>query len=402
MNKTNTVLALLLIGQIVAILVVVSPFGGADTATVERVSLVDTEVDSVLSVTITDEGEEPLEIAKQGGAWVLASADGYPVDEALVEPLIQKILGMKTGRPVTRHAKNHKQLEVAESKYQRKIELAGDGGKAIATLYLGESPNYNQQNVRRSDSDVVYLVSGVAPADFSTTPSRWVDSQWFSVGDGDITSFELTQGDETVAASRAEDGAWRMTKPREAAVAVADVDPVLRGWKNVYLTEPVGKDDGSYGFEAPTAVLEFTVVTTPDPGPESDAEEAGADGETPAADPEPVISSRRLVIGAETEGGYFAKHDGSEFVVTLTAGSVEQKFLKSADDFAPPPAEEASEDAEAPGEPGETSEPGDADAPSDAAADPDPTGGGSSDGADDGEESGSESDSESDSGSGGS
>lgn len=336
MNKTNTVLALLLIGQIVAILVLTSPFGGADTPSVDRGPLIDAEADRVLSIAITDADGGSIEIAKRGGAWVVASADGYPADETAVPVTIERILGMKTGRPVTRQAKNHKQLEVSDSKFQRKIRLAGDGDKEIATVYLGESPNYNQQNVRRSGSDVVYLVSGVAPADFSTSASRWVDSRWFAIDEGDITSFELEKGDETVSAVRGEDGAWRLTQPSEDVLAVADVDPVLRGWKNVYLTEPVGKDDGSYGFDAPTAIVDLRVTTTPAPAPESSDESDEEGGAADASDaPEPVVTSHRIVIGAAAGDGYYAKHDGSDFVVLLSTSSVEQKFLNATDDLVP-------------------------------------------------------------------
>ena len=337
MNKTNTILAVALIVQIGAILAFASPFGGREVESVERTKLFDgVDAASVLGIRITDDEGNTAELAKEAGAWVLASADGYPVDEARVTAMIDNVVGVQGGRPVTRKAKNHKKLEVAEGKFSRKVELTADGGKALGTFYLGSSPNYNQNNVRAGGSDVVYLATGLSAFDFAAEGTRWVDTQWLELEPDDITSVRITRGDESIAVSQGVDGAWQMTAPEAMSLPKDRVDAVLRSFRSTYLDAPVGKDDGSYGFDNPTATVESVVTMVPD-APEP------AEGEEAAPAPDPVVETYTIEIGGKTDddAGYYVKRSGFDFVATLTASSVEQKFLKSAADFQPAPEEEA-------------------------------------------------------------
>lgn len=360
MSKLNIFLAVALVVQIAAVFVIASPFEGAGMTSVERTQLFE-GIDStaVLGVTITDDEGDTIEMAKEGGTWVLTSADGYPLDEARLMPIIDKVVGVTGGRPVTRKAKNHKRLEVSDSNFQRKIRLTGDGGAELGTLVVGSSPNYNQNNVRLAGDDTVYLVNDLSTWDFATEASRWVDTQWLDVESGDITSLTISRDGESVTVSRGDDGGWNMTPAQAGEVAADKVEAVLRGLSSAYMDEPVGKDDGSYGMDSPTAVIEFVTSSV------AEAPAAGEEGEE-VATPELVVETHRITVGSKTDDdtGYYLTRSGSDYVVKLTASSVEQKFLKSVADFVAdaPDADAAEADTPVDIEPFPTIDPGSGDA----------------------------------------
>ena len=116
MKKVNMVLGGVLALQVVLILVVASPFRRGGGAAVTRLRVLEgVEPSGVVKLRITDDKGESVELGKKEGKWTLASAGGYPVKEDKVEPLLEKLVDLKGGRPVTRKAKNYTKLEVAEA-----------------------------------------------------------------------------------------------------------------------------------------------------------------------------------------------------------------------------------------------------------------------------------------------
>jgi len=375
MNRLNTILAAVLVVQLLAILVFASPFGGGAPESLESTALFEgVEPDRVVRMAISDDEGNRVELAREAGDWVLASAGGYPADAARIDPLIEKVTGISGGRPVTRRAKNHAKLSVATSDFARKIELYGDGGAELGTLYAGTSPNYNQLHVRTAGDDAVYVASGVAETDFATSSSRWIDTRWLSLDPDEIRSLVIERGGDRIAIERGDDGGWRMTSPQERSLPVDRVEPILNQFRSAYLSRPVGADAGSYGFDAPTAVITIETATA-----RSDTDDTGSEGEEgsePEAEPSDaeVFEVHRIFIGGEADGGdgYFAKRTGLDFVVKLMASSVESKFLKDVEDFLPEPSDDASSDDGS----SESADPGEGDAGGAGDVDPGEGGGG--------------------------
>ena len=204
MNRLNMILAAVLAVQLLAIFVFASPFGGGTSMeSLESIELFEgIEPDQVVRMAITDGDENRVELAREAGDWVLASSDGYPADGERVAPILEKVTALTGGRPVTRRARNHAKLEVASSDYSRKIELFGDGGTALGTLFAGTSPNVNQLHVRPADEEAVYVASGLGVSDLATSPERWIDTRWLTLESDDIRSLVIERGGERTR------GAW--------------------------------------------------------------------------------------------------------------------------------------------------------------------------------------------------
>lgn len=287
--------------------------------------LLDVEPAAITEIAIARhpaEGDEPdwLELRREGGGWVIASADGYPADPARVEELIDRLLGLRVRTPVATTRPSHNALKVGEREYGRRVRIrTGDTGQE---LVVGAARS-DSVHVRRADETDVYLAEGVSEYALSDSPSAYWSRDYVSVPVEEIRTVLIENEHGRVALARTDQG-WTVEDAPEGTVAdEAAIASFLDEVTGLRLVEPVG------------------TVTTPEYGL--------ADGAriqwTLEADDQSVAGG--YVVGAVDDTNAYVKSDTARFVVRVAAADVEPLRAATRDRFLAPaaPAPEAPDDA---------------------------------------------------------
>ncbi len=254
MKRHNQILAGVLAVQIILSVVVFWP---RSSSAVEREPLFpDLQADDVVALTITDADGNSISLRKVTGDWTLPDADDYPAQADKIGPLLDKIAGLTTGRLVTRTDASHKQLQVAQDDFVRRVEFeTTDGTRHI--LYLGSSPSYGATHFRVDGQSETYLTDAITSWDVNASASSWVDTAYLSVPQADVTRMTLENGNGAFTFVRDDEGNWTMEGlAAEETVAEDQVAAVVRQAASVNMTQPLGKEERvAYGMGEPSAVV---------------------------------------------------------------------------------------------------------------------------------------------------
>jgi len=259
MKRHNQILAAVLVVQIVLSVVVFWP---KSEASAESEPLFPgLEAGDIVALTITDADDNRVTLRQAAGDWVLPDADDYPAQADKITPLREKIVGLTTGRLVTRTDASHKRLQVHPGDFVRRIDFeTADGTEQ--TVYLGSSPRYGTIHFRVDGQSEVYLTSDITTYEANATAGSWVDTTYLNVIQDDVTGMTLENGHGTFTFTRegAEEAAsstWTMEGlAADETLDEARVSTLLRQATLVNIISPLGKaDQPTYGMDEPSAVV---------------------------------------------------------------------------------------------------------------------------------------------------
>ena len=216
-TKVHQTLIGLLVVQ-VALAVVLFARGGEPAVLKEQPLLPGFDAAKVTRVQVTASDAAPIDLVKQGSGWVLASSFGYPADASKVDALLAPIAKLAASEPIATQAARHKQLDVADDKFQRRIVISA-GGKDT-TLFVGAPAGLRRNALRLGGSDDVYAVAGLSPYSAPSAPHLWVDQHYVSLPKDQIAKVSVKRPDATLEFTHADDGKWTAT------VDGGPVDPV--------------------------------------------------------------------------------------------------------------------------------------------------------------------------------
>jgi hypothetical protein len=248
MTRLNQILIGVLIAQLTVAALVLLP-RTLSSQTEPGALLPELGVDTVTALTITSGEGESLTLAKEDGAWVLASAGSYPTVEGKVATFLEKAIAIQTSRLVTETPGSHKRLEVAGDDFQRLVEVETDDGKAYR-FYIGSSPSFGAAHVRLDGEDEVYLTPELSTQDAGTRAADWVDTTYVDLPRDEVTALTLKNEHGTFQFTK-EGETWVMTGLAEGEILNdSAVQTLLSRATNVTLQQPLfgarfcGKDTG--------------------------------------------------------------------------------------------------------------------------------------------------------------
>jgi len=173
LNRSNLYLAILLLLQTVLLAVAVITSTSTERRPTEPI-LTAFSVEAVERITIADDREAQVTLARGEAGWVLPDADDFPVNSAKVEELLGKIAGLNTARLVASNPASFARLEVKDTDFRRRLDILTDSSTEV--LYLGGSGGVDTVYARRDGDDHVYLGIGLssweASAEISTYFSK--------------------------------------------------------------------------------------------------------------------------------------------------------------------------------------------------------------------------------------
>lgn len=316
MNRTNRILAALLVAQ-AAIVAIVFWARLAQSATDQPAAgplFADLAANSVTSLRIEEQDGSGVSLARVDAGWVLPEADDYPALSDTVESLLDKVVALQADRPVTQTSASHGRLQVADDEFQRRLVLGTADGSTY-TLYIGSSPQPRATHVRAGGQDEVYLVGDLSSIDANARPASWVDTAYLSVPSDQVVALTLRNANGELEFSRDVAGA-EDTGSTEPAWTLADlgedelldralIASLVSRATTIRLAEPLGQDaQAEYGLDDPAAVITLTTR----------AEEE--------AEPQTIT----ITIGARNpeDGSYVISSSHSPYVVRVAEFAVQE------------------------------------------------------------------------------
>jgi hypothetical protein len=253
MNRRNQILSALLLVQVVIGVVIFWP---KPATAGEAPVFPDQAPEDVVALTIEDGEGDQTTLRRTEDGWVLPEAGDYPAQGDRVTPVLEDLLSLSTGRLITRNPVSHRQLQVAEDEFVRRIELTW-ADEATETFYLGSSPSYGATHFRLAGEDETYLTDEVSVWDIKATSSTWVDTTYLSVPQEELTQVTLENAHGTMTFVKNEEGRWAITKvgPGEEP-NVSQASALVNKASRVTLARPLGREEEpDYGFDDPNAVV---------------------------------------------------------------------------------------------------------------------------------------------------
>lgn len=246
------VLALLLVIQLVVTARVYWPRNNA--ALTGRPLLAAFAADQVQGVTVTDGNDQQLHAIRRDGGWVLPNAGDYPVKAEKVTGLLEKIGGLKRDRLVGSKNSTLTQLDVADAKFARRIELEmADGSRQ--TVYVGDGPRFRTSHVRLGGESNAYLSLDFSTDESATRIQDWIDVSYFHIAEASAQKMTLQNANGVFDFYRDDQNQWQMSNLAAGEVFNANnLTALLTTLSSLNLAEPLGREaQPNYGLDSPAA-----------------------------------------------------------------------------------------------------------------------------------------------------
>lgn len=254
MKWYNRILAGILVIQIILSVFVFWP-KSATTGTSEPL-FPDLEAGDIAALSITDADDNSIQLKKIGEDWVLPDVDDYPAQADKITPLLDKIVGLTTGRLVTRTDASHKRLQVSPDDFMCRIDFETAGGPQH-TLYLGSSPRYGSTHFRVEGQSETYLTSELSIWEAKAEAASWIDTAYLSVPEDDIIKMTLENANGTFTFTKDDEGTWTMGGlAADETLDEAKVTFLIQQAATVNMIRPLGKEEQvAYGMDEPNAMV---------------------------------------------------------------------------------------------------------------------------------------------------
>jgi len=246
-NRTQIMLAGLLVVQLLLIVLTRSPFSDASAPTEARLLMPELETLSVAKLELSGDDDATLTLVKQADGWIVEQAGGFPASVDKIDGLLDDLKTLQVRRPVVSSGRYHSTFKVADDEHEGRVMVFSDGSSSPAVdLILGNSPNYQITHVRRQGEPNVYEARGIAPYDVSTDSGAWIEKQLVDVDEEAITGIAVKNPEGGFELTRAEDGVWIVSAPASQAELELDQEKVLsliRTAGSIRVEKPVGPAD---------------------------------------------------------------------------------------------------------------------------------------------------------------
>ncbi len=319
MNRLNTILIIVLVVQLALTALVFWPKSTVQAGTP---LLADFAADEVVKLTIHDDNENMIVLAKSNEDWVLPEADNFPVQADNVSTLLEKLEGIKGNRLVTQTEASHNRLKVGENDFNRLVEIELTDGTRH-NVYVGSSGGTGATHIRISTQPEVYLAD-INTFEVNAQASSWVDTLYFNIPSENVVAVTLENENGTFDFIKNGE-TWTMTSLTDDEIFnETSLTGMLTSVTSVQMAAPLGtEEEPTYGFDNPLATVSLAYT-------EADSSKTAS-----------------IKIGSKTEDNtYILKSSESPYYITVAEFTGNSLVDKNRDDFLQdPPGENAEENS---------------------------------------------------------
>jgi hypothetical protein len=311
MNPTHRVLAGLLAAQVGLVAFTWWPDASSQ---VEAHALIEAKKESVSAITITgkpSEGttEPPVRLVREGARWVVASNEGFPADSTKIDEMVDKLLAIKVGSPLSTTAASLDALKVGDKEFGKKVDI--EAGGQVTSLVIGAGSS-STIHVRRASDNDVYEGRGLSEWSISSTARSYWNTEYVQVPADSIGQFTLSRPDLTLKFVRVGDQWTVEGLPEGAAADSTKIDAFIQKFTSVRVAEIAGKGDKpEFGVQAGLRIA-F----------------AGADGKP--------LHPPAITLGTVVDSRIHVQAEGDPFVILANKAGLEEALTASLEAFLAP------------------------------------------------------------------
>jgi hypothetical protein len=240
MSKKNSLLIVLLIIQLAFIGYAYRP--GQNDVEPLPPFFSDVELEQVQGIQITDDQNSSISLSKVSENWLVKTGN-YPGASDAIESLLRKIIALQPVRLVTKTKSSQVQLKIADSGFNRKIELrlADD---SIKTFYLGSSPSNKSIHFRLAGENEVYIVKDLSTWELQTDKESWWRTEYVDINPADLSSFTISNAFGDFTLEKGKEGDWQNADQGESTPAIDQkaVSDLVGDIKKISISEYLGKE----------------------------------------------------------------------------------------------------------------------------------------------------------------
>jgi hypothetical protein len=170
----------------VALAVIVRTRGDDAAPLQEHPLLAGFDAAQVSRIQIAGKDGKPVDLAKKGDHWVIASGFDYPVPDSKVSELLAPVAKLAAASPIATSTTRHKQLGVADGDFTRKLTLTINGKDT--TFFIGTPVGMRRSALRFANDPKVYAVPSIWT---SADPHDWMDAKYVDIPKDDVAKLTI-------------------------------------------------------------------------------------------------------------------------------------------------------------------------------------------------------------------
>jgi hypothetical protein len=241
-SKKNTMLVVLLVVQVALIGFLYRP--GRNATPVAANLFKGLTPDQVTAMTITDDQGKSINLVKKG-SWQITPGD-FPADQAKIEGLLKRFAGMKSSRLVSQTNSSHLRLKVADTDFNRKIELQQGDKKSI--FFLGTAPSSKSIHLRLDGAKEVYQVNGLSAWEVLADKESWWQTKYLSESGDKLTGLTIANGSGTIGLAKDGKKGWQLKGSPDVALDADRAESLVNSASDITIASYLAKE-----FVPPTA-----------------------------------------------------------------------------------------------------------------------------------------------------
>jgi len=272
MDRISRILVMVFGLQLLLILVF---WFGLDDEPDQPGSLIELDRTQIMTIEIND-GENTARLVRNSENWADGASvnDEFPADSVKIVDVLGKILALESGWPIASTTAAHQRFEVAESNFQRRIDVSDSGGSVLATLFAGTSPGFGKVHARLLGEEDVFSVK-LSNYEIASGVDDWLDKRLLAV-DRDPVKIRIKRpGGQADSLDRGDEFLWTWNGNKTDSEKVLDYIARFQNLRVLGIAEPQSEGVTTQtsielGFPQETITLnffetgedEFTVTST--------------------------------------------------------------------------------------------------------------------------------------------
>jgi hypothetical protein len=249
-SKKNIMLAVLLVAQVALIAFSYRP--GQNAAPVTANLFPELSPEKVTGLTITDDQGKAITLAKKE-SWQL-SPEGFPADQTKIDALIKKLAELKTQRLVSQTTSSHSRLKVADSAFNRQVELSQGDKKTV--FFLGTAPSSKSIHLRLAAAKEVYQVNDLSAWEVAAEKESWWQTSYLNQPLDTLTGVTIANASGTIALVSDGKKGWQLKDKPETTLDSKRVEMVISSLADMAIASYQPKEFAAKGEPVATVTYQ--------------------------------------------------------------------------------------------------------------------------------------------------